>query len=80
MTFSSRDELVAQPRVRELFESALADINKDLARVEQVKKIKVLGREFGQATGELTPTLKVRRKIVLEMYGNEIEAMYAEGR
>ncbi len=80
VTFSSRDELVAQPRVRELFESALADINKDLARVEQVKKIKVLGREFGQATGELTPTLKVRRKIVLEMYGNEIEAMYAEGR
>jgi long-chain acyl-CoA synthetase len=44
--------------------------------VEQVKKFALLPREFGQGTGELTPTLKVRRKVVLEMYKAQVEAMY----
>jgi long-chain acyl-CoA synthetase len=74
--FSSREELVAHPKVLAHFEAALAEVNRDMARVEQVKKLTLLGREFTQATGELTPTLKIRRKIVLEMYKKEIEAMY----
>jgi len=41
-----------------------------------VKKYSLLGREFAQSTGELTPTLKVRRRVVQEMYSKEIEAMY----
>lgn len=76
ISFSSREELVTHHRVVAHFEAQLAEVNKGMARVEQVKKITVLGHEFTQATGELTPTLKVRRKVVLEMYRKEIEAMY----
>jgi long-chain acyl-CoA synthetase len=74
--FASREELVAHPEVRAHFETAVAAVNRDLARVEQVKKFALLPREFGQGTGELTPTLKVRRKVVLEMYKAQVEAMY----
>jgi len=74
--FSSREELVRKPAVLAHFEAQLAEVNRDMARVEQVKKLTLLGREFTQATGELTPTLKIRRKVVLEMYQKEIEAMY----
>ena len=77
ISFASREELVRNPRVLAHFEAQLAEVNKDMARVEQVKKLALLGREFTQATGELTPTLKIRRKVVLEMYKKEIEAMYA---
>jgi long-subunit acyl-CoA synthetase (AMP-forming) len=53
-------------------------VNKDLARVEQVKKFTVVKRAFSIEGGELTPTLKVKRKKVNENYANDIEAMYAE--
>jgi long-chain acyl-CoA synthetase len=57
---------------------ALDGVNAELARVEQVKKFLVLPRPFGIDTGELTPTLKVKRKVVSEKYGAEIESMYRE--
>jgi long-chain acyl-CoA synthetase len=52
--------------------------NADLARVEQVKKFHILPKPFGIDTGELTPTLKVKRRVIGEKYGAEIEAMYRE--
>jgi long-chain acyl-CoA synthetase len=54
------------------------DVNAKLARVEQIKKFKVLPRQFGIDTGELTPTLKVKRKIVNQNFSAEIEALYSE--
>ena len=77
ISFASREELAAHPKVRQHFESGLATINEEMARVEQVKKLTVLPQEFSQETGELTPTLKVRRRVVLEMYNQQIEAMYS---
>jgi long-chain acyl-CoA synthetase len=56
----------------------LDDVNRSLARVEQVKKFTILPRQFGIDTGELTPTLKIKRKIVNQNFAHEIEAMYAE--
>ncbi len=52
-------------------------VNKQLARVQTIKKIKVLPNELTIEGGELTPTMKVKRKIVNEKYQNEIESLYA---
>lgn len=58
-------------------QAQLDEVNKTLARVEQVKKFTVLPRAFGIDTGELTPTLKIKRKVVAQNFSREIEAMYA---
>jgi long-chain acyl-CoA synthetase len=57
---------------------AVEETNKHLARVEQVKKFKVLPRNFTIEDGELTPTLKVKRKVVNQHFADEIESMYRE--
>jgi long-chain acyl-CoA synthetase len=59
-------------------ETVLQAVNTELARVEQVKKFTVLPRELSMAEGELTPTLKVKRNVVLDHFASQIEAMYAE--
>ncbi|HPT69614.1 MAG TPA: hypothetical protein PKW50_05650, partial [Syntrophomonas sp.] len=51
---------------------------KDLGQVEQVKKFTVLPNEFSQETGELTATMKIKRKAISEKYADVIEAMYVE--
>ncbi len=54
------------------------DVNTKLARVEQVKRFSILPRQFGIDTGELTPTLKVKRKAVNTNFAAEIESLYVE--
>jgi long-chain acyl-CoA synthetase len=66
------------PRVRELIQQRVDQINRDLARVEQVKKFVVLPRPFTIDSGELTPTLKIKRKKVGENWAKEIESLYAD--
>ena len=53
-------------------------INEKFARVEQVKKIKILPADLSQEGGELTPTMKVKRNVVAEKYQAEIESLYTE--
>ena len=48
-----------------------------MARVEQIKKFKVLPTEWAPGGDELTPTMKLKRKPIDEKYGDEIEALYA---
>ena len=52
------------------------EVNDDLARVEQIKRFGVLDAAFSVETGELTPTLKVKRKVVIKKYGNLLDALY----
>ena len=59
-------------------QKAVDDVNSELARVETVKKFHILEKPFSIETGELTPTLKVKRKIVYSNFASQIEAMYAE--
>ena len=51
-------------------------VNARFARVEQVKKIEILPQDLSQETGELTPTMKVKRNVVAEKYEEQIEALY----
>jgi long-chain acyl-CoA synthetase len=53
-------------------------VNEKVARVEEVKKFTILPHDLSQETGELTPTLKVKRNVVNEKYAGELDAMYAK--
>jgi long-chain acyl-CoA synthetase len=52
-------------------------INERFARVEQVKKIRILPADLSQEGGELTPTMKVKRNVVADKYEDEVESLYA---
>jgi len=65
-------------QVRSQIQVKIDEVNQTLARVEQIKKFAILDRPFGIDTGELTPTLKLKRKVVAQKYAREIEAMYVE--
>jgi long-chain acyl-CoA synthetase len=64
------------PEVRAEIQRAVDEVNTHLAQVETVKKFTVLPRPFTIDAGELTPTLKVKRRVIYERYAKEIEAMY----
>jgi long-chain acyl-CoA synthetase len=66
------------PSVLAAVQRAIDDVNQTLAKVEQIKKFTVLPRSLTIEHGELTPTLKVKRKVVNKNFSTEIEAMYAE--
>jgi long-chain acyl-CoA synthetase len=62
---------------QELVQEVVDDVNRDRVRVEQIKRFAILPRDFSLEEGELTPTLKLRRKIVHEHFADEIENLYA---
>jgi len=66
------------PAVRAELQRAVDDVNSRLARVETIKRFTVLPRPLDIEHGELTPTLKIKRAIVYKVWGEAIEAMYAE--
>ncbi len=69
-------ELTQHPDIQQLVENAVKEVNDQLARVEQIKKWIVLERDFAQEHDEMTPTMKVRRKAIVEKYADTIESMY----
>jgi long-chain acyl-CoA synthetase len=71
-------ELAREPRVRELVQGELDRANARYAQVEQVKRFVILDHDLSQETGELTPTLKVKRNVVNEKYAPLFEELYAE--
>jgi long-chain acyl-CoA synthetase len=62
--------------VRVAVERAVAEVNSRLGRVEQIRRFAVLDREFSQEAGEVTPTLKLRRRVCEEHFADQIEALY----
>jgi long-chain acyl-CoA synthetase len=64
-------------RLRQIISEHIDEVNQKFARVEQVKKFKILPHDFAQETGELTPTMKVKRVVVADKYEQQIEDLYA---
>jgi long-chain acyl-CoA synthetase len=71
-----RAGLVQHPKVVELIDAEVQNVNKQLASYESVKYFRILDRDFAQESGELTPSLKVKRKVVTERFRDLIDEMY----
>lgn len=69
--------MTTSPLVRETIEEHIEQVNRNFARVEQVKRFHILPHDLSQEGGELTPTLKVKRPVVATKYEKEIEELYA---
>jgi long-chain acyl-CoA synthetase len=78
VAFSSRAELVANPKIQALYEGFVEDVNQNLARFEKLKRVLVVADEFTADNGALTPTLKLRRRVVEERYRTQIDELYAQ--
>ena len=78
IAFSSRVDLAANPKVQALYEAAVEEINQNLARFEKLKRVIVVAEEFSTENGILTPTLKLRRRVVEEHYRQQIDELYAQ--
>jgi len=76
VSFSSRHDLVANTQIRALFEEVIGTLNEDLARFETIKKLLLVAEDFTVADGTMTPSMKVRRRMVEERYRDQIDALY----
>jgi long-chain acyl-CoA synthetase len=72
-------DLAQDERVRALIQGVLDEANAKYAQVEQVKKFFILDHDLSQETGELTPTLKVKRNVVYDKYADSFDALYGGG-
>ena len=75
--FSNYASLTRAPEMQELIEGEIDKVNKKFARVEQIKKFFLLETQLTAEDEELTPTMKLKRKLVEKKYADRIEAMYA---
>jgi long-chain acyl-CoA synthetase len=71
------EDLPESAELREEIRKEIDEVNARVGRVEQIKKFKVLPHDLSQETGELTPTMKVKRNVVARKYEPEIEALYS---
>ncbi|HYG98563.1 MAG TPA: long-chain fatty acid--CoA ligase [Terriglobales bacterium] len=72
-----RESLVADERVQALYKEIVGEANQKLARFEKIKKVLVVPDEFTVANGALTPTLKLKRRVIEERYGDLIDRVYS---
>jgi long-chain acyl-CoA synthetase len=69
--------LLASEPVRALYQGVISELNATLAPYETIKKFALLDRDLSAEAGELTPTLKVRRKVVSQTFADLIEGLYS---
>ncbi|MBS1572948.1 MAG: long-chain fatty acid--CoA ligase [Bacteroidetes bacterium] len=75
--FTNWKEIVELTQIKELYKSKIEEVQKELSGVEKVKKFVLMPSEFEISSGEITPTLKIKRNIVLHKYKELIDSMYA---
>jgi long-chain acyl-CoA synthetase len=80
LTWGHPHEVIENPLVLDLFREEISKINAHLADFERVKDFRLLPERWTLETGELTPTMKVRRKVVLDKYAPLVQALMARGR
>jgi len=78
LNYTSREELITLPAVRDLYDRIIGESMEGFAQFEKVKKYILLPSEFTIESGELTPSLKVKRSVVEKRYADLIESMYQE--
>ncbi|MDZ7332954.1 MAG: long-chain fatty acid--CoA ligase [candidate division KSB1 bacterium] len=78
ISYSDIEDLVKHPKIYALVEADVQNLTKDLARFEQIKKFTLMPKEFTIADDELTPTLKIKRKVVAQKYADIIDKMYQD--
>lgn len=76
--FNTDHELVAHDRIRQLFQKEIDHLQKDLPNYERVRRFELLPLQLTVENGEITPTLKVKRKVVEQKFSELIEKMYQD--
>jgi long-chain acyl-CoA synthetase len=72
-------DLAGDPDLMAEIELAIKEANQAVSKAEAIRKFRILPVDFTEDTGELTPTLKVKRKVVAEKFAGDIEALYEKG-
>jgi len=78
IAFNTRGELIGHAKVQRLYDGIVEGINQKLARFEKLKRVLLVADEFTPDNGALTPTLKLRRRVIEERYRRQIDELYAE--
>ncbi len=73
LKYNSNEEIIQIPEVYSLMQHDIKDFNKKVAKAEQILKFKLIADEWSPASGELSPTLKLKRKFIAEKYRDLIE-------
>jgi long-chain acyl-CoA synthetase len=76
IAFASRAELVSDPRVQAEYQALVDQVNESLANFETIKRFHLVTEEWSMDSGEFTPTMKLKRRVVAERYARQIEAIY----
>jgi long-chain acyl-CoA synthetase len=76
--YGSDAEVILKPEIQEKYQSEMDNLNRHFAKWEQIKRFKLLGKPWGIESGELTPTLKLKRKVILEKFSKDIEGIYQD--
>jgi long-chain acyl-CoA synthetase len=78
VSFNSRAELANDARVTALYSDIVSEVNGTLAKFETVKRFRVVAEEWAQETGELTPSMKLKRRVLVVQYAAVIDEIYAD--
>jgi long-chain acyl-CoA synthetase len=76
IAFASREELIERPEIVQFYEKRIRENTKELARYETIRRFRLLPHPFTQEGGEITPTMKLKRKVITRKYQDVIEKMY----
>jgi long-chain acyl-CoA synthetase len=70
------ESLAGHPQVQELIQGVVDAVNAERSRYEQIKRFTILPRDFSLEDGEITPTLKLKRKVALDNFARELAGLY----
>ncbi len=76
ISYNENRDLIRSNEIIRFFEERVEKANQNLARYEQIKKFRLLPQSFSEETGELTPTQKMKRRVIYDKYSNEIDSLY----
>ncbi len=74
--YTTNEEIIKNPQVEELYKKEVEESNEQFNRVEQVKKFELLPHEWSIETGEMTPKLSLKRKVIMEKYKDAVRRIY----